>query len=110
MSAEETALVVNPPWLPYGAGDLVDAARRAADLIGSAAEISALAVMPPPEGSDLPTVQVVLDDPDFSEDIRQRFTEQEMLPHFVHSAYAGSWAVEMDHVLLRVVCTEAGEE
>jgi hypothetical protein len=110
MLGDETTLVVNTPWMPYGAGDLVDAARRAADLIGSSAEISALAVMPPPEGSDMPTVQVVIDDPDLFEGIRQRLTEQEMLPHFVHSAYAGSWAVEMDNVLLRVVCTEAGEK
>ncbi len=109
MPGEDTVLVVNAPWMPYGAGDLVDAACRAAELIGSSAQIAGIAVTPPHQGSDMPTVQVVLEDPELSEGIRERLTDQTMLPHFVHSDYAGTWSVETDDVLLRVVCSEAGD-
>ncbi len=93
-------------WSPDGIGDLVDAARRAAEDIGSSTEVLSLTVVPPSSNSDLPTVQVLLDDLALSEDIRERLTNQEMLPHFFGTRYAGTWAAEIDDLVLRVVCVE----
>lgn len=95
-------------WLPYGAGDLVDAARRAAELIGSSTEATAISVQPPADEAHLPVVQVVVNDLDTSEDIRLRLTEQQMLPHFLRTRFAGTWAAEIDDIELRVLCIEQG--
>lgn len=95
-------------WTPYGAGDLVDAARRAADLVGSSVELNALSVQPPTDETELPVVQLVVNDLETSESIRLRLTEQQMLPHFLRTRFAGTWAAEIDDIELRVLCVEQG--
>ena len=95
-------------WLPYGAGDLVDAARRAAELVGSSTELTAISVQPPTDEAHLPVVQVVVNDLETSESIRLRLTEQQMLPHFLRTRFAGTWAAEIDDIELRVLCIEKG--
>ena len=84
-------------------GDLVDVARRAAELIGSGSEVACLSVIPPTGPDALPIVRLVLDDPDLSERIRMRLTEQEMLPHFINLPFAGSWRAEVDDLVLSVI-------
>lgn len=96
-------------WPPYGAGDLVDAARRAAELIGSSTELNAISVQPPTDEANLPVVQVVVNDLETSESIRLRLTEQQMLAHFVRTRFVGSWAAEIDDLELHVLCIEQGE-
>ena len=95
-------------WLPYGAGDLVDAARRGAELIGSSTEVTALSVQPPTDNTHLPVVQIVVNDLETSEGIRLRLTDQQMLPHFLQTRFAGTWAAEIDDIELRVLCIEQG--
>jgi hypothetical protein len=95
------------PWLPYGAGDLVDAARRAAELVGSSTELTAISVQPPDE-AHLPIVQVVVNDLETSESIRLRLSEQQMLSHFLRTRFAGTWAAEIDDIELHVLCIEQG--
>ena len=93
-------------WSPYGVGDLVDAARRAAELIGSSTEVLAIAVGAPPNTSALPTARLVVDDAELSERIRERLTDQEMLPFFVGTPFASTWAAEADDFVLQVACVE----
>jgi hypothetical protein len=96
-------------WSPANIGDLVDAARRAAELIGSATEVARFSVLPPSTSSAFPTVQVVLHDRELSEAIRMRLTSQDMLPHFIGTPVAGTWRAEVDDLVLALICIEEAE-
>lgn len=95
-------------WSPYGGGDLVDAARRAVELVGSSTELNAISVQPPTYETQFPIVQLVVNDVETSENIRLRLTEQPMLPQFLGTRSAGTWAAEIDDIELRVLCIEQG--
>jgi hypothetical protein len=95
-------------WTPQSIGDLVDVARRAAELVGSSTEISGLGIASTGYWEDVPTVQLILEDPEQSEHIRQRITDQAALPHDELSRFVGTWTAEVDDLRLRVICVEQG--
>jgi hypothetical protein len=97
------------PSAAWTVGELVDTARRAAELIGRERDVLQLAVYRPSREGDVPTVQVTVGDQDACERARLNVTGQEMLPHFFGISSLSRWTAEIDDMVLSVSCA-AGVE
>jgi len=91
-------------WGGLSIGDLGDTVRRAADLLGSSLAVTWLSVDPPNHKRDLPRVRVMVDDPATAEKLRARLMADDPLPHFVGDPYSAAWQIELDDLVLCIVC------
>jgi hypothetical protein len=96
-------------WGDWRLGDLSDALRRVADVLGPSAPARCVMAYPPSGSADLPCVQLVVEDGAAVQRLRIILSEGEHLPHFLEDSFGFSLDVEVNDVLLAVSVGTAGE-
>ena len=96
-------------WGDWRLGDLSDALRRVADALGPSAPASWVMAYPPSRFSELPCVQLVVDDRTVVQRLSIILSEGEHLPHLLEDPFGYSLHVEINDVLLAVSVGSAGE-
>lgn len=89
-------------WGAWTIGDLADAVRRAADVLGSALEPLEVRTVLPKAIGDLPRVHVMVADQHTLFRLRAEVRKEENLADFLEAPTALSWRAEVDGIDLTV--------
>ena len=89
-------------WGDWRLGDLSDALRRVADVLGPSAHAGRVHVYPPTGLEELPCVQLTVEDELAVQRLRRVLSEGEHLPHFTEDPFGSAFQAEVNDVHLDV--------
>lgn len=96
-------------WGDWSLGDMADAVRRAAEVLGSGLAPRSVVVTPPPVVGDLPQVVVTVEDQHTLFRLRADVRRGDEPAHFLGDRSAAAWRAEVNDIELTVQLEE-GEE
>ena len=89
-------------WGDWRLGDLSDALRRVADVLGPSSPAGHVHVYPPTGLEELPCVQLTVEDELAVQRLRRVLSEGEHLPHFTEDPFGSAFQAEVNDVHLDV--------